>query len=210
MQTTRKNVKRFAIKLFCSVSLLLLLAILVLILPNDIGVRILFLFALVQKWIGDAILGVLVAWLLYWIFRDKQKIKKKFFTVICSIAISYGLVCLISLWHQSSYGECDYYTTLLNGGIKEFNGEKYTVKMCSTRFFWGEGREVRLQVFDEASELRALRYFTFYWNDGSEKELEYGHDVILYYDKSGSQALNSLKMPPTKVDWIKARLPLSN
>ncbi len=210
MQTTRKNVKRLVERLLYGLSMLLVLATVIFILPNEIGVRILFLFALVQEWGGYALLFVLVAWLFYWTFKDKQKSKRRSLAILCSIAMSYALVCLISLWHQTSYGDCDYVTKLLNGGVQAFNGRRYTISMCSTNFFLGNGRQVRLQVFDEAGGLQALRYFTFYWNDGSEKELEYGDDVILYYDKSASQALHSIKIPPTKLDWIRARLPLAN
>lgn len=210
MQTARKNVKRFVVKALYGLLIILLLLITVIILPNEIGVRILFLFALFQKFVGYALLVVLATWLLYWIFKDKQKIRQRSFTILYGAATSYALVCLISLWHQTSYGACDYYTKLLNGGVKEFKGRQYRISMCSTNFFWGDGRQVRLQIFDEAGKLQALRYFTFYWNDGSEKELEYGDDVILYYDKSASQALHSIPIPPTRIDWIKARLPLAN
>lgn len=210
MQATRKNVKRYVVKALYGLSIMLLLPITIFILPNEIGVRILFLFSLVQKWVGYVLFVVLVAWLLYWIFKDKRKFRQRSCAILCGAATSYGLVWLISLWHQTSYGTCDYYTKLLNGGVKEFNGRQYRISMCSTNFFWGDGRQVRLQIFDEAGTLQALRYFTFYWNDGSEKELEYGDNVILYYDKSASQARHSIPIPPTRLDWIKARLPLAN
>jgi len=210
MQTARKNVRNIMKKLFFGFFMLLLMPLVIFILPDWISVKIIIFLVIFKNWIGYTLLVIIVLWTLYWLIKDTQKIKKKSLIVLSAVAIGYAFIWIISLFHQSSYADCDYYTKSLNGGIKDFKGKKYTVKMCSTKFFWGDGSQVRLQILDDMGELKALRYFIFYWNDSADKELEYGDDVILYYDNSQSVPLKSLKMPPSKIDWIRARLPLFN
>lgn len=66
------------------------------------------------------------------------------------IAIALILVLAIpSLALRKSYEGCESYTQALNGGTKEFDGEKYKIEMWGASLF-GDGDEIRLQVMGPA------------------------------------------------------------
>lgn len=210
MQTTGKNVRSLLPKLAYGFLILLFLPVLFYSLSDWLSVKIIFFIVIFKKEIGCTILALLGLSVFYWIFKDKQKIKKRSYISLSVLVFIYACICLASFLYQTNYGECDYYTKELKGGVKEFNGKKYAVKLCGTDTIFGNGHEVRLQVLDERGELLARRYFTFYWNDAAEKELEYSDDYIFYYDNSKTEPLSTISMPPTAADWITARLPLFN
>jgi hypothetical protein len=106
------------------------------------------------------------------------------------------------------YQKCDLYTEEMNGGIKTFQGHQYNIKLCGLR-----GRidpsnvhddEILLRVYSMQGELLAERYFEFNWG---LRELEYGKDYLIYADGRGSKIETRMAMPPTRLDWIRARLP---
>ncbi|MET3622264.1 hypothetical protein [Burkholderia ambifaria] len=107
---------------------------------------------------------------------------------------------------RPNYGQCDFFEKELNGGKKEFGGVEYYAKLCGANI--RNGHEVRFQLFDRAGELRAQRYFSYYVNSATERELVDGVGGIVYYDSSSSDVMQLLAIPPTKWDWIRARLPL--
>lgn len=107
---------------------------------------------------------------------------------------------------RPDYGRCDFFTKELNGGRKNFGGSVYLAKLCGADI--KNGYEVRFQLFDDAGVLRAQRYFSYYLNSASERDLTDGADAIIYYDNSSDEVMRSVSIPPTKWDWIRARLPL--
>ncbi|WP_144025289.1 hypothetical protein [Burkholderia sp. HI2500] len=126
------------------------------------------------------------------------------------IAIALLLVLAIpSLALRKSYEGCESYTQALNGGTKEFAGEKYKIEMCGAPRSFGDGDEIRLQVKGPAGDVLAERYFAVRTiNDAAPRELEYGDDNIFYYDQSKSSPLRFISMPPSRMDWWTARIPL--
>ncbi|WP_157661268.1 hypothetical protein [Burkholderia ubonensis] len=107
---------------------------------------------------------------------------------------------------RPKYDRCDFFEKELNGGKKEFGGVEYYAKLCGADI--RNGHEVRFQLFDGSGELRAQRYFSYYVNTATERELVDGVGGIVYYDSSSSDVMQLLTIPPTKWDWIRARLPL--
>ncbi|WP_157638423.1 hypothetical protein [Burkholderia ubonensis] len=107
---------------------------------------------------------------------------------------------------RPKYDRCDFFEKELNGGKKEFGGVEYYAKLCGADI--RNGHEVRFQLFDGSGELRAQRYFSYYVNTATERELVDGVGGIVYYDSSSSNVMQLLTIPPTKWDWIRARLPL--
>ncbi|OXI64498.1 hypothetical protein CFB81_31390 [Burkholderia sp. AU28863] len=114
-----------------------------------------------------------------------------------------------SIAFRKSYGGCENYTQALNGGTKEFGGEKYKIELCGARRSFGDGDEIRLRVIDPAGDVLAERYFAVRTiNDAAPRELEYGDDTIFYYDQSKSSPLRFIAMPPSRMDGWTARIPL--
>ncbi|WP_157650904.1 hypothetical protein [Burkholderia ubonensis] len=107
---------------------------------------------------------------------------------------------------RPKYDRCDFFEKELNGGKKEFGGVEYYAKLCGADI--RNGHEVRFQLFDGSGELRAQRYFSYYVNTATERELVDGVGGIVYYDSSSGNVMQLLTIPPTKWDWIRARLPL--
>lgn len=128
--------------------------------------------------------------------------------ILLALILSYASLYIIYFSYQSTYGKCDYYTKLLNGGIHDFRGDRYEIRICGTKKIIGSGDKVRLQVLGREGEILAARHFVFYWNSATEKEIEYGDKYILYYDISNKEVLNTIAIPPTTLDWITARIPL--
>jgi hypothetical protein len=127
------------------------------------------------------------------------------FTISLAIVacLAAGLVAYLS---RPSYGRCDFFTKELNGGKKNFHGEIYSVRLCGADI--KNSTEIKLQIFDNTGELLARRYFSYYVNSSTERDLSDGMDSIIYYDSSKEIPMQSLPIPPTKWDWIRARLPL--
>lgn len=206
--------KNKVITAICAVFFVLAAAAGFFLLPDELGVGIIIFIAKHKTVIGYAILALLAGIIGYSLYKTKQPkiLKKKLLALLSAPFVAYAVICLYVFLFPTDYGRCDYYTHELNGGVKEFNGQKYTINLCGTG---GDDMqsddEVRLQVFDDKGELVALRHFTVNWNDsGFPKVLEYHPDYITYYDNTGSDFDKRLSMPPTATDWIRARLPLVN
>ncbi|WP_157381819.1 hypothetical protein [Burkholderia ubonensis] len=126
------------------------------------------------------------------------------------IAIALVLALAIpSLALRKPYEDCESYTQALKGGTKEFGGEKYKIELCGARRSFGDGDEIRLQVMGPAGDVLAERYFAVRTiNDAAPRELQYGDDNIFYYDQSKSSPLRFIAMPPSRMDWWTAHIPL--
>lgn len=213
MQTARKNVKSGFFKAVYGLFFILVAIIAIFLLPDWLSVGIIFFIAKYKIEIGYTVLALFALGTVYWLIKGKQQqnLKKKVYILLSLPFIIYACICLVAFLFPASYSRCDYYNQELNGGVKEFNGKKYTVNLCGTGADnMGSGDEVRLQVLDEKGELLAIRHFTVNWNESFPKVLEYSPDHITYYDNTGSDFDKRISIPPTAADWVRARLPLFN
>jgi hypothetical protein len=114
----------------------------------------------------------------------------------------------------SNYAGCDEFTKKFEGGWREFNGQKYKLQMCAKlvlekRGFFGWGppltsERIRLAVFNQDGNLQALGYFT---GSNNSFYFQIEEDSIKFGDWEGSSNGRAIKMPPSKLEWIRARLP---
>jgi hypothetical protein len=108
------------------------------------------------------------------------------------------------------------YNEKLNGGVKYFKGKKYTVNICGSgvnnSHFFGDGMDtVQLTVLDEQGELLAKRRYKVFW-DGQPGHEPIGveEDRLTYYDDEDQDGPRTITMPPTWLDWMRARLPAAD
>jgi len=67
---------------------------------------------------------------------------------------------------------------------------------------------VRLTVFDDQGELLVRRYYKVFWGGQPGHEpLKISVNSIVYQDDK-EQKDHTIPMPPTRLEWIRARLPL--
>jgi hypothetical protein len=163
-----------------------------------------------------AILGIGTAGIVHWLFKSTSKaiLRKRLAIVFAAPFVFYAGICLLAYAFPASYEDCDKYTKLLNGGLREFQGKKYFIQLCGADTVDSsliDSDEIRMQVLDENGEVLALRYFTIRSTSFAEpKELDYERDTIFYIGHPKDQGPSALHLPPTKIDWIQARLPLFN
>lgn len=125
--------------------------------------------------------------------------------------LGYGVLALLSIYvFPIRYPYCGDQTKYLNGGERVYVGRKFKIVLC------GNGGDelynhdkIRMQIFSENGTLLAQRKFYADWN-GTPIRIEYYSDHLLYFDDAskGSGFQNRVSMPPTWLDWIRARLPL--
>jgi hypothetical protein len=116
---------------------------------------------------------------------------------------------------RPDYGRCDFYNRpdTLNGGIKNMNGVSYRFQMCGTGGNDQDGinDKIELKIFNSNGKLLARRYFSVNWYAGSNfhAPLKYEENLVRYIDVANdSDYEQHLNIPPTKWDWVRARLPL--
>lgn len=122
---------------------------------------------------------------------------------------------LITHFNRPIYGRCDFYDhpETLDGGTKIMNGVSYRFTMCGTGGNDQDGTDdkIELRVFSEKDELLARRYFSVNWYHGKSfhRPLNYEGNVVRYIDLTDKSNYDKyLTIPPTKWDWLRARLPL--
>jgi hypothetical protein len=111
--------------------------------------------------------------------------------------------------------DCNNYnhTEKLNGGTKKIGNETFLITICgagvNNSLFDGDGMErVRLTIFDDQGELLARRYYKVFWDGQPGHEpLKVFENNIIYQDDKG-QKDHTITMPPTRLEWMRARLPL--
>ncbi|MBR7956368.1 hypothetical protein KDW78_21065 [Burkholderia cenocepacia] len=101
----------------------------------------------------------------------------------------------------------------MDGGIKNMNGVLYRFKLCGTGGNDQDATDdnVELSVFSENGELLARRYFSVNWyaGDSSHPPLRYEGNLVRYIDLTDESNIKKhLMIPPSKWDWLRARLPL--
>jgi hypothetical protein len=223
MQTTRKNVRDY-LRLVGWILLFLFLAVSTLfIIPANILVYVTWFVGDYKLEVGLIVIGIFLAFLVYKNHRfikltgnpwqiEKGNLKKNLLLISSIPFIIYGCMALHAILFPIEYGRCDHYNEKLNGGVKEFKGKKFKVHLCGTGGYEGrfnyEPDEIRLQVFNEKGSLVALRHFEVDWRMGSQMVLEYHADHITYYDFSAKNFEKNILIPPTFIDWIRARIPL--
>lgn len=148
-------------------------------------------------------------------FRDNLT---KNLTILFTISfIIYACMVLYSIKFPNEYDRCDFYNKELGGRVKEYQGRKFKVHLCGTGDYDGRFEykpdEIRLQVFNEKGDLVALRHFKIDWQSSFDREIEYHSNHIAYIDESSSTntislSTKTISMPPTALDWIRARIPL--
>ncbi|MEB2558740.1 hypothetical protein [Burkholderia cenocepacia] len=107
------------------------------------------------------------------------------------------------------------YNDKLNGGEKEIDGRKYTINICGSgvndNHFFGDSMDVvQITVLDAGGEVLAKRRYKVFWGGQPGHEpLAIGTNGITYQDDE-KQADYTIAVPPTTIDWIRARLPFIN
>lgn len=214
MSIATENVKRFFLKLFYVLIGILVIVLLLNILPNDVSVGIIIIIAKFSKEIGYFLLILLSAGTVYWLLKDRQTIKKKAYLLLSLPLIGYVLASCFIYFMPSPYGRCDFYNDpgTLNAGIKTFNGKSYKIQVCGTGGSPQDGTddELELQVFSQEGELLAKRHYSVNWEAGSSfhQPLQYTDDAVIY--NAYHEDDGKIKIPPTKVDWLFARIPFLN
>jgi hypothetical protein len=126
-------------------------------------------------------------------------------------AAVYTSLGLVSIYvFPGRYTSCDRYTKSLNGGEKVYAGRKFRITLCGNGGDENFMRDkVRMQILSESGEVLAQRKFYVDWNGAGPFELSYGDDHLTYFDVAqDSNFEHKVSMPPTRLDWIRARLPL--
>ena len=170
--------------------------------------------------IAFAALGVFLVLLAYKAYRYVKRTENPWQTarenlkpnliIISSITfIIYAGMVLFAARFPTEYDRCDFYNKELGGGVKEYQGRKFKVHLCGIRVGDHEPDAIRLQVFNEKGDLLALRHFRFYRDTSSPNVPEYHPDHITYFDEfRDPDSTKTMTMPPTTLDWIRARIPL--
>jgi hypothetical protein len=123
---------------------------------------------------------------------------------------------LLILYFSAKYflpikvGSCDKYTQYLNGGVHSVSGISYQITMCGRRgiFNGDNGDQVRMQIHSMQGELLAERWFKVDWDTNFPREIEYKEDRMIYYNPYDlGDSEKTLNIPPTWLDWLRARLP---
>lgn len=222
MQTTRKNVRNILITVVCIALALPASIAVLLLLPNSLSVGIIFFIAKFYTQIGAVALGIFIAFVMYKFYRFMQRtenpwqvvranLRKNLILLFFILSIIYAFMVLFVFIFHGSYSRCDHYNKKLNGGIKEFQGQKFKINMCGTGGDKIQNNdEIRLQVFNEKGDLLALRHFVVDWDtNSSSRGIHYHPNHLAYVDESLQSDFNkTITMPPTALDWIRARIPL--
>jgi hypothetical protein len=141
------------------------------------------------------------------ILMDIGKLMRRLLVVV---VVGYGVLASLSIYvFPTKYGNCEKDTKDLNGGERVYVGRKFNVVLC------GSGGDenfmhdkIRMQIFSENGALLAQRKFYVDWPGGVIK-LKYNDDHLIYADPTRpNDYRRKVSMPPTWLDWIRARLPL--
>lgn len=213
-----KNVLVIAVSM---VVLILVCGIIDWFLPNDVhnGFVITALHFAKEIGIGFSLLVVLfIGCRAYLVCKTEQSFGRELIKMTPSI-LFWGIVVLYGANYFSGGGGYDCqkynYSRQLNGGVKEFKGEKYVIKICGSgvndSHFFGDSMDaVELTITNEQGELLAKRHYKIFWDGQPGHEpLTIGASSVIYQDDD-KQVEHSITMPPTVIDWIRARVPILN
>ncbi len=174
------------------------------------------------KEIGIAITGLIIilfGYKAFKIYQTEKSFGNELLKMSPSIIILLTLIAYAAMFLEKSFDNTNCqeynYNKTLNGGIKEFEGKKYTVNICGSgvdnSHFFGDGMDkAKLTILNDQGEILAKRYYKIFW-DGvpGHAPLTVGKDSITYQDDDKQQD-HSITMPPTRIEWIRARIALFN
>ncbi|QDD63093.1 hypothetical protein EJD96_02495 [Herbaspirillum seropedicae] len=131
-------------------------------------------------------------------------------TLLYMLAMSYGLAVLAATGLAPQYRDCETYTQKLNGGVRQYRGLSFRVELCGAGPRESDRLDrVRLRIYDESGDLRAVRYFGVQWGRNFPALLEYSRDHLSYFDAGDEEDFaRVIAMPPTLSDWVQTRIPL--
>lgn len=150
------------------------------------------------------------------LIREEQSPSEEFVKMVPTIIIWLcALLLTINYVAGRDITDCQKfnYNGKLNGGTKVFDDKKYIVSICGSgvndsHFFNGGMDSIQLTITDEKGDELAKRHYKVSW------ESEPGHEPLIVernritYQDDETQKSYIINMPPTLLDWIKARVPL--
>lgn len=129
------------------------------------------------------------------------------FSLISTLLITNHLAANSRKFDCSKYD----YTDELNGGIKEFENQKYAIKICGSGTSHGgilsdDAPDLaELTITNEQGELLVKRHYVLGWDGKPGHEpLVIGNDRIIYQDDE-EQEDHIIAMPPSLIDRLKAK-----
>ena len=214
-----KSLKNFALILASIIVLVLVWIAIDWFLPRRFHNGLVLASVRFAKQIGlTLLLGILVffGYKAFKIFKTAESPSQEFFKMTPTVIIWLVVVFLVGMLIGGQRGGADCrnnnYNEKLNGGVKVFDGKKYTINICGSGVnnspFFGDGMEaVQLTVLNEHGALLARRRYKVFW-DGKPGHEPIGieKDKLTYYDDEDQDGPRSVTMPPTWLDWIRARL----
>lgn len=144
-----------------------------------------------------------------------KKYRKLVVAVVLLVLVAGAIT--VTFWGNHDYIDCQRYNynSKLNGGVKEFDGKKYTINICGSgtnnSHFSGDSFDaVELTIANDQGDIVAKRRYKVFW-DGvpGHEPLTIGKDSITYQDDE-EQADHTITMPPTFLDRVRAKLPFLN
>ncbi|MCL1825225.1 MAG: hypothetical protein FWG26_04675 [Betaproteobacteria bacterium] len=92
---------------------------------------------------------------------------------------------------------------------KEFQERMYLTETCIMRGGVGEhDYPTRLRILNEKEKLLATRYYLYHQIGYDDKPFEYLNDGLYYFNSKGNK--ETLYIPPSKWDWLLARIPFTS
>lgn len=216
-----RSLKSFLLIVASIVALILVCAIVDWFLPNNIrnGLVVASLHFAGEIGIGFvAAIALFFGCKAYLIYRAEESFGRELLKMTPAIIFWLGVVLYVAnfIVGGKNYDCQKYnYTDQLNGGVKDFQGRKYAIKICgsgvnNSHFFGDSMDAVELTITNEQGELLAKRHYKVFW-DGQP-----GHEPLtiratsIIYQDDDKQVDHSIAMPPTVIDWIRARVPILN
>lgn len=141
-----------------------------------------------------------------------KNVKRAVVALVLLALAGYSALCIFAYVFPPTYTNCQRYTHDLNGGIRTLGAKTYDIRMCGTGGDDNSNEdEIELTVSSEQGELLAKRHFTVHWMANLHEPLAYKEDKLVYYDFSTHNNFKkSVTLPPTPIDWVRARLPFFN
>lgn len=138
---------------------------------------------------------------------------KKFLALVVLFfgLLYFSMLYILNVWHPADYLHCDFYTRQMKGGVHVFRGVPYVIELCGLNGFIQPENfpddEVRLRVLSMDNELLAERFFSPLLAMGEPvTPLKYEDDSLAYRMKDQGPE-RRVRMPPSRLDWLRSRLP---
>jgi hypothetical protein len=179
----------------------------------------------VPEFLGRAIMFTFIAICLlrswaYVFFNSDSDRGRRVFKLLRTLAIRFiAVLIVVNLWNKiinSGEWSCEEYTrmmtTTMGGNVFEEGGRRYEVKLCKVLSLapWFPER-IRLQLLSyPGRELLVER--TFFWSPiydprWDSSVISAGSGKVNYGEGDDDGYAGRISLPPTKLDWLRARLP---